>query len=214
MSADRTAPPNSWDWLTGEHGRWSAEVLSTLTFARGLSESQLLTGFGMDPATAVPMTEDQAVTAQHGVTERTYWVRVTRVGDWGVAFEPNDLSARLDYLANLLATMSSEVASICVVTPSGLSSLDYYLDGVLTTGLGIDDGGTIGPDPTRFDDALAAVGMGTQPQDDFSFEERIGRVLEMLTNTLGVSLPESVYLGPMLTASRTEPYSYQPWAHR
>jgi hypothetical protein len=68
-------------------GRLAAgEWPGCLTFARGVSEDQVLQAFGADPGDAVLRGPHEPVPAAGGTTDAPV-IRVCRVGEWVVAVE-------------------------------------------------------------------------------------------------------------------------------
>ncbi|MGH3170828.1 MAG: hypothetical protein ACRDN0_33775, partial [Trebonia sp.] len=71
------------EWLTT--GEWPGCLL----FARGVSEDQVLRGFGADPDEALVRGPDEPVPAAGGTTDAPV-IRVARIGEWVVAIEDGD----------------------------------------------------------------------------------------------------------------------------
>lgn len=209
---------SDWTWVLDDDAPLG--VCGCLTFVRRASERQVLAGFAMDADTARLMTADEVrldpVLSSASYPEPgPFWVRVARVGDWAVGIEWMQTKGDAENVAKGLS-IGTEAIAVSVPGELGFGVFRYYDDGVWTThfcfGEGYDTRG--GTDPDRFRDALAAVGLGgmesgtLQPAPKLR-EATLG-TLTMLTNTFGIRLPYDVYAGPLLTASRTARYFYQP----
>ena len=202
-----------WEWWV------RGEILSQgLTFVRGISEREMLMGFEMDPDAARPMTPTEAwhdpTLANADFDDGPYWVRVAKVGEWALAIE---WSRIMSYLDNIVRRLSAGTESISIsATANGTGNLSYFVDDVWTSGFEIGQpyDSTAGSDPNYFHHALAEVGLsgmddGTMVDLPPLSRQLLG-VLEMLTRTKGIRLPEEVYMSPLLAAYRTEPYAYGP----
>jgi hypothetical protein len=205
-----------WDWIAAFGDPWLLGENGSVTFARDQTENGMLEGFEMDPDSAMPMTaaEAEAEILETLSDEGPFWVRVAEVDGWGVAIEPYQFKGRQD---NLAARLSLGGESVVIDTNfKGFGGFAYYVDGIWMSQFAIGEhhDTRAGREPNRFHDALAEVGLGGLDDgtlaDPPRLKQQIVGVLTMLTNTLGIRLPQDVYAGPLLTASRTERYVFQP----
>jgi hypothetical protein len=205
------SPDWQW-WVRGEI------LCQGLTFVRGISEREMLIGFETDPDAARPMTPTEAwqdpALANADFDNGPYWVRVARVGEWASAIE---WSRTMSYLDNIVRRLSAGTESISIsATANGTGNLSYFVDDIWTSGFEVGQpyDSRAGSDPNYFHDALAEVGLSGMDDGTMvdlpPLRRQLLGVLEMLTRTKGIRLPEQVYMSPLLTGYRTEPYSYVP----
>jgi hypothetical protein len=123
----------------------------------------------------------------------------------------------MSYLDNIVRRLSAGTESISIsATANGTGNLSYFVDDIWMSGFEIGQpyDSRAGSDPNYFHEALIEVGLsGTDDGtmvDLPPLRRQLVGVLEMLTRTKGIRLPEQVYMRPLLTAYRTEPYSYVP----
>jgi hypothetical protein len=123
----------------------------------------------------------------------------------------------MGYLDNIARRLSAGTESISVsATANGTGNLSYFVDDVWTSAFEIGQpyDSRAGSNPNYFHDALAEVGLSGMDDGTMvdlpPLRRQLLGVLEMLARTKGIRLPEEVYMSPLLTAYRTEPYSYVP----
>jgi hypothetical protein len=197
---------------TGSRGPFVECLCGCVTIARGVSERDMLTAFGMDPDSARMMTaEEVSLDPLLGRADAPPWVRVARVGEWAAGLECMQVKGDLEYAVERVSVSTEALClSVTINTPG---NFNYYVDGEWMTSFGIWEpyDSRAGADPNRFHDALAGLGGlddGTL-DNDTAVPELIVGVLGMFTSLFGIRLPRDVYEGPLLTASSgAEPYTF------
>ena len=206
---------SEWGWIQEAGGPFVDCLCGCVTFARGVSERDMLATFGMDPDSARMMTaEEVGLDPLLGRADAPPRVRVARVGEWAAGLECMQLKGDLEYAVERVSAGTEALClSVTITTPGNFK---YYVDGEWMTSFGIWEpyDSRAGADPNHLHGALAAAGLGGLDDgtldDDRTVPQLIVALLGMSMNLFGIWLPRDVYEGSLPTASSgTEPYTFQ-----